>query len=510
MQLSFDGRNFNFKTDYKNRHIARDAGFYWEPDHKIWTCVSVKAAARLSAYADSSAKNELDRYLISVTPWTGRILHPPGTELKDYQEKIAIPWALERNRSYLRLDAGLGKTICAACIVNTLGRPAVYICPAFIARDAQEKLSKWLLEDRSAVRFDSKNLDKQKIGWVNIIPDSIVSREDVETLVELIVTAYKGLEHKPILFIDEAHRFNNASALRTKKFFKSIYPLFDRVIFMSGTSMKNRPMDLYNILSKAAPETIGFRTKFEYGLHFCGGKKTPFGWDFSGKSNWKELRSNVREKFMLVLNKKDVLKELSPKTKEAVLLSNHLPSELLKMEKKILREYSPKDLLKKLASNGHVGTYRKELGKAKIKSALAFLNGELENGSEKFLVFCIHKEVAKLLEEGLSEWKPIVVTGSTDMTKRHASVQKFQKDKRRRVFIGNIDAAGTGLDLYAATRVVFVEFAWVPAANSQAEDRAHRYGQTENVHIQYLVFEDSLDRRVLELVLEKEKITSHF
>jgi SWI/SNF-related matrix-associated actin-dependent regulator 1 of chromatin subfamily A len=95
--------------------------------------------------------------------------------------------------------------------------------------------------------------------------------------------------------------------------------------------------------------------------------------------------------------------------------------------------------------------------------------------------------------------------GMSDVEKEN-SVTRFQNDPTCKIFVGSIRAAGVGITLTAASKVVFAELDWTPANMMQAEDRCHRIGQTESVLVQHLVFDDSLDARMAEILVEKMEI----
>ena len=86
-----------------------------------------------------------------------------------------------------------------------------------------------------------------------------------------------------------------------------------------------------------------------------------------------------------------------------------------------------------------------------------------------------------------------VLTGRTPAGSRQALVDRFQQDDEMRVFLANIVAGGVGLNLTAATQVVFNDLDWVPANHWQAEDRAYRIGQTRTVNVTYVVGRGTLD-----------------
>jgi SWI/SNF-related matrix-associated actin-dependent regulator 1 of chromatin subfamily A len=315
-----------------------------------------------------------------------------------------------------------------------------------------------------------------------------------------------------ILIVDEAHRFKNSKAQRSKATL-SLLTYFDRVVFISGTPMLNRPMELYGILDTAAPETIDFMNYFNFGKRYCAGFESKYGWDFSGASNVTELAEKVSPKFMLRIKKEDVLKELPPKTEEVLLIGDDLNAELAALDSEIIKSFSPLDLIKGQISDGkelHLSTYRQKLGIFKVNESAKYIESILENGDEKILVFAIHKQVIAELTEILKVHNPLVITGDTAMASRDQIVHQFQNDPMKRLFVGNIQAAGLGITLTRATRVIFVEFSWTKADNDQAADRAHRIGQTDNVFVQYLCYKNSIDRAVLGAMLEKQSAIDNF
>jgi SWI/SNF-related matrix-associated actin-dependent regulator 1 of chromatin subfamily A len=507
VKLFFDGKSFFVECTFDERFLPSAAKFTWDVVKKKWTTKEISKAVKLSDYAAPCAKKELEKNTIQIKD-VGETPFPEKLSPREYQLKAA-KFLAARNRAYANMEPGTGKSIVAALVINYLNsflkhaHKTLYICPPFLIENMKKEFEKWVIGHHKISTL-SENYGTN----VLLIPDSMIGKKEVQNLIKDFAKSFECT-----VFYDEAHRIKELSSARSKAFYGQILPIFTRAYLMSGTAMPNRPMELFAPLSYLAPECIGFKNKFEYGRRYCAGHQGRFGWDFTGASNLDELRENMKP-FMLTIKKQDVLKELPAKTEELVLVGEKLPQKLAALDKEILNTYSPRDLMKssialrmnKGSSELHIATYRKELGIAKVGHVRNFIEHLLESTKESLLVFAIHKEVIAKLKNELDDYKPLVITGDTPMQERSKIVNAFQKGESR-IFIGNIQASGTGFTMTKASRVVFAESSWVPAENLQAMDRAHRIGQNENVLVHYLVFKHSVDATVMQAVLSKKEIT---
>ena len=82
----------------------------------------------------------------------------------------------------------------------------------------------------------------------------------------------------------------------------------------------------------------------------------------------------------------------------------------------------------------------------------------------------------------------------------------FQCDDNVRVALLSITAANAGLTLTAAQLVVFAELFWNPGILTQAEDRAHRIGQTDSVTVRYLVAKCTADDELWPMIQRKLEV----
>ena len=147
---------------------------------------------------------------------------------------------------------------------------------------------------------------------------------------------------------------------------------------------------------------------------------------------------------------------------------------------------------------------RHDAGMAKVPMAISLIRDAIA-ASGQVVVFAYHRDVINWLEHDLAEYFPAIVHGGTPLKTRQWAVDSFQKGGSK-VFIGQIQAAGVGITLTAASHVIFLELDWTPGMMSQAEDRCHRIGQTESVLVQHLVLENSLDAHMAKTLVRKQGV----
>jgi hypothetical protein len=96
--------------------------------------------------------------------------------------------------------------------------------------------------------------------------------------------------------------------------------------------------------------------------------------------------------------------------------------------------------------------------------------------------------------------------GSTSIERRQKLMDRFNSDPKLFVFILSTRSGGLGINLTGADTVIFYDTDWNPAMDAQAQDRAHRIGQTRDVHIYRLVSESTVEENILTKARQKRHL----
>lgn len=425
-------------------------------------------------------------------------------ELFPYQ-KEGVRFLKNRKFALLADEMGLGKTAQAIVAAQEIGAKSILIlCPAiarFVWFREIEKFAHVLPEMRVLLCSGESPL-----------PDGITICSYDLAADLLARTPY----HLDLLILDECHYLKNREAARTRTVLGKAgwVRLADRTWALSGTPAPNHAAELWPLLF-----TFG-QTKLRYSdfvRRYCNFFETTWGARITGTK-----MSSVAELQMLLLPvmlrriKLEVLPDLPELLFGEVVVQPGAIDVDAEMQRKADAEKAQLqaildrggDLISALEGLAQsVSTLRRLVGLQKVFPAAKLIEEELELGLySKIVVFGSHVDVLKGLWQELYAFNPALVIGETSANDRQREVGRFQNDPECKVFLGNIQAAGTAISLTAASQVLFVEQDWVPGNNAQALSRCHRIGQKSTcVNIRFMSLVDSLDFRVTEILEKKTR-----
>lgn len=476
-------------------------GRRFHPDKKYWTATITADSINKLKDAGFVIDAELEKLLHQAEEMEKGI-EVPGLKKQLFPfQKEGVAFIEKRNgRALIADEMGLGKTIQAAAWLqlHPEKRPAIILCPASLklnwAKEIRDTLS---TGDRVQILQGTK---PYPITGSIIIINYDILNSWVETLQAI---------NPQVLIMDEAHYIKNSSAIRTKAT-KKLAKGIPHIIALTGTPIVNRPVEGFNIFQILDKNL--FPNFWTYVHQYCGARHNGFGWDFSGATNKEELNRILTSTIMIRRRKADVLKDLPEK------LFSFVPMELDNEKEyriaeaefiEYLRWVKGKEAAEKAKKAEHLVKIEalKQLAvKGKMKQAIDWIKDFIEDGS-KLVVFAVHKEV---IDQLMKEFKEIAVKidGSTPTPERHKAVEVFQSDPNIKLFIGNIQAAGVGLTLTAASAVAFLELPWTPGELQQAEDRCHRIGQKNAVNVYYLLAENTVEYKLAKLLDRKKEVLS--
>lgn len=425
-------------------------------------------------------------------------------ELYEYQ-KQGIDYLVSKKGGMLLDEQGLGKTIQALFAVNKLcPDKLITICPAIMQGTWLYHINKLLNKNISYYVHSYEWYVKNKNKLLKEIKNS-----------------------KLAIIVDEAHYIKTPTSKRTKVVFEllSMNNVIMKIL-LTGTPVTRDVDDLYVPMSVFYKGTdTWYKSIFHFRRDLMKCKHNYFGDVYSGfKSDYsRNLLVGMLKRISLRRTKKQVLKELPCIVRERIYLD--IDSKVAKESLKYL-DYATyminkdtdnatnyEDFASQMKEDAtHIATVRKALGIAKVKGTLEYIDLYLENTKiDKLVIFAVHQDVISLLVNSLKEKykdKYLVheITGATSRSKRDTIIDKFQNDKTPQIIVANVVAGGVGITLTKAHVVMFAEIDWTPSNIMQAEARVHRITQDTNVQSIFLIADNSLDAKIIEMIEYKLNI----
>ena len=140
----------------------------------------------------------------------------------------------------------------------------------------------------------------------------------------------------------------------------------------------------------------------------------------------------------------------------------------------------------------HLGPLRRLTGTIKAHAAVEAVDDEFESGLDKLVLAYWHEDVGDLLEMALFKYGVVRLDGSTSVADRATAEDRFRQ-KKNRVFLAQIVAAGEAIDLSASAELWFVETSFSPKDMAQMSLRITNHTQTRNALVRVCALEGSID-----------------
>ncbi|CAN8298649.1 unnamed protein product [Cochlearia groenlandica] len=420
-------------------------------------------------------------------------------------------------------EMGLGKTLQAIAIAGCFISEGsiLVVCPAVLRYSWAEELERWLpfcLPSDIHLVFGHQNNPAYLPRWPKVV-----------------VISYKMLQHLrktmlerewAFLILDESHHVRCSKKKSEPSEIQTVLDVAEKVkhiVLLSGTPSLSRPFDIFHQINMLWPGLLG-KSKYEFAKTYCEvglvrGIQGKIFQDFSKGTRLLELNTLLNQTVMIRRLKQHVLTQLPPKRRQIVTVL--LKKSDIALAMAVVREANKqKAVVADVTENTHGPQGDKDnqqcgklsyqqLGVAKLSAFREWLSlHPLISGSDytpeeisgdasstKMVIFAHHHKVLDGIQEFICDKGIgfVRIDGMTLPRDRQLAVQSFQFSNEVKVAIIGIEAGGVGLDFSAAQNVVFLELPKTPSLMLQAEDRAHRRGQTGAVNVYIFCAKDSMD-----------------
>lgn len=310
------------------------------------------------------------------------------------------------------------------------------------------------------------------------------------------------------VIIDEAQKLSNNTSSRyvvLSDFLKRSKPNY--VFLLTGTPLTNKPINLYHILKLIdAPICRDYRY---YVNRYCDARtfRLKSGKEITttnGATNLEELREKIKHLYI-----RRLLTEMTD------MVDKHIITKYYDLSDKQTNEYRRlwQEYTEAQAEQGNYESeqyrqlvegmlVRQYLAKEMVSNTIELVDQLLEEDG-KVIIACTFTDEIEAFKKYYKD-KAVVYDGKMLPKQKDKAENEFKNNPKVRVFIGQIIAAGVGLNLVVANKMVFNSYSWVAADNAQIEDRIYRLTQKKDVTCIYQLFNDSISQHMYETVMNKK------
>jgi SNF2 family DNA or RNA helicase len=277
------------------------------------------------------------------------------------------------------------------------------------------------------------------------------------------------------VIVDEAHYIKNIATGRTR----TIQKWLDRspnVIFLTGTPLENR-VEEFVALAKLLDSKMGNEIS-----------RVALA---AGPESFRKAVAPI----YLRRNTEEVLKELP----ELIEVIEYCTWEGVDKQKYIDAVAAGNFMAMRRAAFSP----QSDMQPSKLERLVELVEESIDSGP-KVIVFSYFRSVIEQVMQALGERAIGPITGSVSSTQRQNIVDQFQGSPTPLALVGQIQAAGTGLNIQAASVVILCEPQIKPSLEVQAIARAHRMGQVRKVQVHRLILPESVDEQMLAMLARKQ------
>lgn len=395
--------------------------------------------------------------------------------LRGYQT-FGVRYILRQGKVLLGDEMGLGKTVQAiAAMVSLSALGATHfmvVCPASVLVNWTREIRQFSELTPVAIRGGDV-LAAQR--WVE---QGGVAVTTYDSISRFALPSYFSFT---MLVADEAHYVKNPAALRTQALL-SLLGKTQRVLFMTGTPLENRVDEMCFLVGCLRADIAGQLGEMKY---------------ISSAPQFREKLAPV----YLRRTREDVLGELP---------------ELIEKEQWV--ELGAEEWAMYMLAVGaenfmamrQVSWNIPEPARSAKARRLLELCREAEEDGRKVIVFSYFRETIRAVCSLLGKRALEPITGAVSAQRRQRLVDEFTAAPNGTVLVCQVQAGGTGLNIQAASVIIFCEPQIKPSIESQAISRAYRMGQLRSVLVHRLLADDTVDERILELLREKQDVFDCF
>ncbi len=509
-------------------------GRKWDPASKVWTIpLTTAALAKLKEFvidygfggdvekvADLAGKMEIfaqESIEASKAASAEIEIEGLGGTLRPFQ-KAGVKYAVEKKRVLIGDQPGLGKTMESLATIQALGAyPALVICPATLKWNWYNHTRNWL-PGKTIQVLGTETVGRADANLTIINYDQLKRYRDY-----LVQREFKAV------IADESHWLKSAKAQRTQ-FVEEIVNgcLYGRTekgrldrrtkeqlrkpvdvrLLLSGTPLLNRPDELVSQL-QILDRLREFGGWYGFMRDYAGLSQTGWGMDTSGASNLKVLNDRLRASCYIRRLKSEVLKELPPKQRTVVSVEITNRAEYDRAEWNLIQWLKEThgqrkaDAAERAEQLVRIGVLKQLAARGKMAAIKEWVADFLDT-EQKLVLFAWHQEIVRDLAQTFG--CDSIYGDGTSASVRQAKADRFQTDPEDKLIALNIETGGLGLDLYAASNVIFCELGWNPGKMDQASDRCHRIGQKDNVMEWWFIGRKTIDEDIQQLIERKRSV----